>query len=50
LTNEGAPRRADISSWCWTHTVSWAGYAVRIKPFILLASVTCQDSGKAVLA
>jgi hypothetical protein len=29
--------------------VSWTGYTIQIKPFMLLASVTCQDDGKIVL-
>jgi hypothetical protein len=29
-----------------SNAVSSTGYTVRIKPFMLLASVTCQDNGK----
>jgi hypothetical protein len=32
-----------------SNVVSWTGYAVRIKPFMLLASVSCQDIGKSML-
>jgi hypothetical protein len=44
-SNEVAPRRTNFKLMMNWKTLSWTGNTVRIKPFMLLASVTCQDAG-----